>query len=198
MAMKKCKECGEEISSSAKTCPKCGKKQGGFSKVIIILLVLVVIIAVVSGSGNDGNVSKADGTGGTAVSENGNKVVSVGEVYEGQGLKITYLSLEDNFTGYNQYADVGEGNKIIRAEFEFENTNESDAYVSAFEFECYADGYDCESFIWVDDSGFSATLSKGKKVKGNVYFEVPQNAEEIHLEYETDYWNNKKVEFKIK
>ena len=26
MSMKKCKECGSEISSSAKVCPKCGKK----------------------------------------------------------------------------------------------------------------------------------------------------------------------------
>ncbi len=198
MAMKKCKECGEEISSSAKTCPKCGKKQGGISKIILILLVLVIIIAAASGSGNDGTVSKADGTGGTKVSENGNKVVSVGEMYEGQGLKISYLSMDENFTEYQSFASVSEGKKIIRAEFEFENINKNDVYVSAFEFKCYADGYDCESFIWVDDSGFSANLSKGKKIKGNVYFEVPQDAQEIHLEYETDWIDNIKVEFKVK
>lgn len=28
MAMKKCKECGKEISKDAKVCPNCGKKQG--------------------------------------------------------------------------------------------------------------------------------------------------------------------------
>ena len=198
MAMKKCKECGEEISSSAKTCPKCGKKQGGISKIILVLIILVVIIAAASSGGNDGTVSKADGTGTTSVDESKNAVVSVGEVYEGQGLKITYLSVDENFTGYHQFADIGEGNKIIRTEFEFENTSSSDAFVSAYEFNCYADGYDCESFIWVDDAGFSSTLSAGKKTKGNVYFEVPKNATEIHLEYETDYWNNVKVEFKIK
>ena len=30
MAMKKCKECGAEISSSANQCPKCGKVQKNF------------------------------------------------------------------------------------------------------------------------------------------------------------------------
>ena len=65
MAMKRCKECGEEISSSAKTCPKCGKKQGGIGKVILILLVLVVIIAA-AGSGTSSNKGT---TGETEVKE---------------------------------------------------------------------------------------------------------------------------------
>ena len=65
MAMKKCKECGEEISSSAKVCPKCGKKQGGIGKVILILFVLIVIIAA-AGSGTSSNKGT---TGETKVQE---------------------------------------------------------------------------------------------------------------------------------
>ena len=34
MALKKCKECGEEISSSASKCPKCGKKMHRAKEVI--------------------------------------------------------------------------------------------------------------------------------------------------------------------
>lgn len=49
MAMITCRECGEEISSKAKKCPKCGcptKPSGAKKKVIFILLgVLVLVIA---------------------------------------------------------------------------------------------------------------------------------------------------------
>ena len=43
MAMKKCKDCGAEISKSAKTCPHCGKKQKhtGLTTVLIILVILL-------------------------------------------------------------------------------------------------------------------------------------------------------------
>lgn len=54
MAMKHCKECGEEISSSAKTCPKCGEKQGSVSKTIIIVLVVLFIIGAIASVGGSG------------------------------------------------------------------------------------------------------------------------------------------------
>lgn len=44
MAMKQCKECGTEISSSAKVCPKCGKEQRNFFQKHIVLTVIVVLI----------------------------------------------------------------------------------------------------------------------------------------------------------
>lgn len=53
MALKKCKECGAEISSSAEVCPSCGKKLkkkhpilGGF------LLVFGIMIILASTAGN--------------------------------------------------------------------------------------------------------------------------------------------------
>lgn len=47
MALKKCKECGAEISSSAKKCPHCGKKQKSSSAIIIGIIILVIGIAMV-------------------------------------------------------------------------------------------------------------------------------------------------------
>lgn len=61
MAMKHCKECGAEISKSAKTCPQCGKKQGSVVKTIIIVLVVLFVIcaiASVGGSGENNNEVK--------------------------------------------------------------------------------------------------------------------------------------------
>jgi len=46
MAMTKCKECGKEISSSAKTCPNCGKDQRKFSLLRVLLLLSICIIGI--------------------------------------------------------------------------------------------------------------------------------------------------------
>lgn len=47
MAMKTCKDCGQEISSSAKKCPHCGKNQKNtFLKIIIYIVISIVIIFI--------------------------------------------------------------------------------------------------------------------------------------------------------
>jgi len=48
MALKKCKECGKDVSSTAKLCPHCGKKNpsGGLSLPLKIVLVIIGIIVV--------------------------------------------------------------------------------------------------------------------------------------------------------
>ncbi len=48
MALKKCKECGKEISSKAKTCPNCGapiKKQISTGSGCLIIILFVIFIA---------------------------------------------------------------------------------------------------------------------------------------------------------
>ena len=56
MALKKCKECGKEVSSTAKLCPHCGApqpKQMGIGSVIILLFVgYVIYIAAQQGGGS--------------------------------------------------------------------------------------------------------------------------------------------------
>ena len=124
---------------------------------------------------------------------------------EGNPLETKYMfvchaeaNAIDNFRGYNRYADIKDGYKVIKAEFEFENLSTQDEYVSSYDFECYADGYACENFYSVDDSSFSTKLSAGKKTKGAVYFEVPKDANNIILEYELNYWTDSKAVFIVK
>lgn len=62
MALKKCKECGEEISSSVKKCPKCGKDQRNFfmKHPIIYSIIIIVMIGAIAGAGEgttDNNVT---------------------------------------------------------------------------------------------------------------------------------------------
>ncbi len=205
MALKICKECGAEVSSKG-ICPKCGKDQRNFfvkHKFITFLLVVIVLGAVVgaSGSGNNKNQStpvtanETSTDSDTTVKEN--TIVNVGEEIKTNDTKITFVSAQD-YTSYKSYSAPKTGNKVVRAEFTFENISTSDIYLSNLE--CYADGEKCESYYYADDykSPTLESLSKGKRVKVIVYYEVPTNAKNIVLEYESNVWTNKKIEFKIK
>ncbi len=62
MAMKKCKECGNEISKSAKTCLNCGKKQKKSIGAIIFLIIVIAIIGTAVGSNNSTTPSSSTAT----------------------------------------------------------------------------------------------------------------------------------------
>jgi hypothetical protein len=61
MALVSCKECGKQISSSARTCPSCGKRQGSHPIAVLFLsavgvLVLLFIVGLASSpSGSSGD-----------------------------------------------------------------------------------------------------------------------------------------------
>ena len=168
-------------------------------KITSVLLCLAIlcayaVFAVGSGS-DDASVSSDDGsTQSTAPSETYVRV-KPGEVLTANDLKITYVSCEE-FKGYNQYAGPKEGNKIIKLSLNVENTGSVDRYISTFEFKCYADNAQADDYIYGDDN-LSATLSAGRTAKGNVYFEVPKDAEKIEVEYETDFWSSGKAIFEV-
>jgi hypothetical protein len=62
MALKECKECGQEISSSANKCPKCGKDQRNFfmrHKIISIMGLLIIFgfIGLLNGGGENSSTT---------------------------------------------------------------------------------------------------------------------------------------------
>lgn len=95
MAMKKCKECGAEISSSAKTCPNCGKKQTSILKIIIILIIVIIIIAAIAGGGSSTENEIPDNISYTAVDVDTldaaleSNAAAAKDTYNGQYLEIT-------------------------------------------------------------------------------------------------------------
>lgn len=53
MALEKCKECGNEISTKAKACPKCGveiKRTSGLTKLIAGIIVFMIIFGIIESS----------------------------------------------------------------------------------------------------------------------------------------------------
>lgn len=106
-----------------------------------------------------------------------------GDVAETSSLKITYVSAEET-TSDNMFVQPKEGCRFLTFTFEFENISSSDVVVSAFSFDCYADGAACEASYYRDDNLSTVTLSAGRKAQGTVTFEVPISAEIIEVEYD--------------
>ena len=179
--------------------------------IIITLLYIFVIGGIIAGVSESGVLEQAksiiedeyddyyysNSTSLNTTTTLSKKKYTVGEKFENDELAITFLSKDVNFTEYRKYATVKEGYKIIKAEFEFENVGDKNKYVSSSYFDCYADGYDCDSFWSVDNSTFSATLSSDKKTKGSVYFQVPEDSETITLEYKVNSLKDEVAEFVI-
>ena len=194
---KLCKYCKQEIPKNAKVCPVCKRKQGGVAKWIAIAAVVVILVIAALGSG--GSAKK---TGTVNGEENNSQSASqdsfsVGDIVETKNARISFISAEE-YVSDNQFIQPKEGNVFYRMEFEFENISSSDiALSSLLDWECYADTYAVDQSYLQDDQ-LNATLSPGKKAKGAVYFEIPQNAQSIELNYKTDLWSDGKVIFIVK
>lgn len=61
MALIKCRECGKEVSSKAKTCPNCGVStpKGSNAGVVIVIILCLFIIFIVANSGNDSSTGSS-------------------------------------------------------------------------------------------------------------------------------------------
>ncbi len=92
------------------------------------------------------------------------------------------------------------GDRCIVAVFGIINTSSDSFYVSSYDFDCYADGVACSYHIlWDYDitsyDELAANVSPGNAAAGYVCFEVPEDAEEIIIEYEYDWINGKRLKF---
>ena len=93
-----------------------------------------------------------------------------------------------------------DGDRCIVAVFAVFNSSSDSFYVSYFDFDCYADGVACNThYLWGWDTGslekLAATVSPGNGAIGYVCFEVPDDAEDIQIEYEYDWLNGKRLKF---
>ena len=170
-----------------------------------LIIVIVAFIVIGSAFGGDSDTQATDGNTQT-VTDSGNtendtdipSVIEAGTSVTADGLEISYISCNADYTDYSEYVPPADGNKIIRAEFEFKNVSDTDCSLSNFD--CYADGAKCEIYYGADDyaSPTLETISPNRTFKAIVYFEVPENAKNIEMEMETSFWSDDKIIFTVK
>lgn len=135
------------------------------------------------------------------VSEEKETEVTVGNFFESNGLKVTLNDANTDFTDYDDEYGVykpEDGYKYISASFTFENTGDSDRYVSIYDFDCYADGTLCEQSYNFGGDFINANISSGRNVSFDTYYVVPVESNSIELEYTSNIWTDEKVIIKIK
>lgn len=128
----------------------------------------------------------------TAAAEN---AFSVGDVVESKDLNISYLSCEKD-TSYSQFSEPASGCHYVTLTFEFENKGSSDEHITMYDFDCYADGKNCDQAYFRDDT-ISATLSAGRKAKGTVTYQVPDDASVVEVEFVSNIWTSSRVVFTV-
>ena len=120
----------------------------------------------------------------------------VGDVIEDKNVIIIYMACE-LYTSDNQFIQPKSGYHFETVTLEFENTGTSDKHVSTLSFDCYADGVACDQMFAREDD-LSGTISAGRKIKGTVTFEVPDNAEVVEVEYNDNIWTSHRIVFTVK
>ena len=217
-----CKHCQSEIPKKAKVCPVCRKKQGvGCLPIVIGVIVIFILLAVIGGGGNDDKPSLAEngsneistgneatestedsGADDTTESETEQKATfGIGETAEMNDIQVTMLNYtESNGSEYNKPTD---GNVFVLVEFEIANNSDSDLTVSSMaSFEAYADDYALNyslSAIIEAESGsqLDGTIAPGKKMKGEIGYEVPADWSNLEIHFTDNIWSSSDFVFEI-
>lgn len=181
------------------------KKKGSCLKIVLIvlaaLMVLIVLIGIIGG-GEDKPVAEKTGEMEQELEqtaeEEASDSFSIGDIVETDYMRITFVSA-DQYIEENEFMQPKEGYEYWRFEFNFENISDTDQTVSSMmDWECYADNQNVDQTWLVDDNGLDATLSPGRTTQGAVYFEIPEDAESIEIEYSVNLWTDERVVFVVK
>ena len=225
--IKICPKCGAQMDRSAKACPQCGapaKSKKGW--IIAGIIAAIIIIPAAAGGSNKettsdtptvvsqaeaneeskslvssetvtSEVSSSETFSSEATEETKSNIFHLGDSIDTGKAIVTFKSAED-YTTDNMFMQPQEGNKLICAYFIIENTGNSDLFTGPFDFSCYADNSSTEAHYFDEKALSSDTLSPGRKSEGYVWFEVPENAVKIEIEYEMSWWTQDKAIFIVK
>lgn len=130
-----------------------------------------------------------------------NTVISPGYTFDSDGLQVTINDFDLNFTDYEDeygWNTPADGMKYIMIDVSYQNNSKDDKYVSIYDFQCYADNTDCEqNYSVVENYSLNANISSGRNTSYKIAFVVPQDAQNIELEYETSIWTGHKEVLKL-
>lgn len=204
---KRCKKCGTEMDKSAKRCPRCMAKQGGYLKYVLIALGVIFLIGIVAG-GNDKDDTPTTTEQDNTVKESGEDTtpaettaeeteapkdwIGIGETAVIKDIEVTLVSVtESQGTAYNKPA---EGNVYLICEFDIGNQSGKDLGISSLlNFDAYCDDYSVNLNIMgmtaSDKSGVDGTVAAGKRMNGILAYEVSAGWQEIEIHFSPTLWS---------
>ena len=120
----------------------------------------------------------------------------MGDIAASDLQRIVYLSCQADDRD-NENVHPEEGCTYYTLTFEFENLQAGDRQISVHDFSCFADGKSCGRTLFRDDY-LSADVPGGRKAKGTVTFEVPDDAQTVEVEYDTGNRSDAHVIFTVR
>lgn len=184
--MKICKDCGKEVSKSAKRCPNCGKKM---KKPIVLYVILgIVVLAIISSivAGNEESARK--------------KEFKQDEVATFKDVNYSITNVER--TKGKEYFEASAGKEYIIITIKIENKSSEKISYNALDWKL-ADGTGDEKSYAVfgndtDKDLNSGDLNAGGTKVGTVAFEISKGDKDLTLKYyETILSSERSFEFDI-
>lgn len=184
--MKVCKDCGKEVSKSAKVCPNCGKK---LKKPIGLFIFLGIIILFIIGAIVSGNEEAAR-----------QKVFNQNEIATYENVNYSILSVKR--TKGEEFFEADKGKEYILISLKIENKSDSKISYNELDWELVDSNGDEKSFaIWGNDNNSaleSGNLNPGGTKTGTIAFEIPKGDKNLTLNYYDNIFNDERTfEFKI-
>ena len=184
-------------------------------KKVLVVLLAVVLSCSLSGCflallGDSSETSKTiTDVSGAGVSDSPSatqekQVAKVGQTVTGDKWAISLLSAK-TFTEIKDeyYTDTPEEGKIyLVLFFEVENVSNEDDYFNRLNFESYVDGYNQPHVVLISKPDGVDTLTgdiaSGKKLKGQLTWEVSKDWKELEVSYKSNAWTgDKAATFKV-
>lgn len=200
MAMKVCKDCGTELSSKAKMCPKCGLDQRNFyskHKVLMIIFAIICIGAVGTAlSGNTENSNTVQ-TGGT-VAEQKTEYNQGEEAILGDGAIIVTKVEKSKGKNYDKPAT---GKEYVIVHVTIENKGKDKLSYNPYDFKMQNSQGQQESITFTtvdqDTALHSGELIAGGKISGTITFEEPIGDTGLILIYSDNIWSSKELKIRL-
>ena len=173
------------------------KKERMFS---ILVLLLVAVLAIGSSSSEPSEPEKVGEVSVDNVAEEkGTQIFNVGDVVEVDNIRASITGIEKSQG--NQFTNPEDGNEYVFVNMTIENTSNEELNLSSLLcFNSYVDDV-------VADISFSAQVSKdsnktmdgtiasGKKIVGNLAYELPVDWENLEIHFEPNFWNNSSIKW---
>ena len=199
-------------------CKKDGKKKT--CSIIALIISGLWLIIGVSNMGNSDKPKKVENSKNTVIetdnnseevktkdsepekSEDENKEIAFkkGEIAELNGVQVALTDYKES-TG-SDFNTPTVGNVFLMAEFEISNNTEKELAISSvMSFDAYADDYSLNysfsALMEKDGNQLDGTIAAGKKMKGWIGWEVPQDYQNVEIHFTDNVWSNNKFVFLI-